>query len=267
MRMSITTLGFARRAGVPSFIDLASLFDPVTPEPGIVILPKDSATVWTDSSATSAAVADDAIGAIDDLSPNANRFTQSSPSFKPILRNRGAEGWSLELDGGDDVMTTTAVSGFDTVSTITFVGYVEALDTGGGNNVAWFLSNQGSGNGRPIIQAPFSSTVHRRAILTAGTNAIITTTNAAYAPPDGRVMRVVFSDSGTVDMWLDGVYIGQGTGTSTTFTGGELYMGALLVTLFGNVRIGSTVIIGRALTSQEASDAEASIANDHGITL
>jgi hypothetical protein len=85
-------------------------FDPLTlPNLHAWLDASDTTTTWQDTSATTAATADnDPVGRINDKSGNGNNYTQGASGRRPLLRT-GANGQNslpvLSFDGSDDILT------------------------------------------------------------------------------------------------------------------------------------------------------------------
>ncbi len=77
------------------------------PSEGVWYDPSVVSSVWKEDTRMTPAVADDAVGAIDDLSGNGHHLLQVTASKRPILRNASGL-WYLDFDGTDDRMDTAS---------------------------------------------------------------------------------------------------------------------------------------------------------------
>ena len=224
-------------------------------EPGLAYDFSDATKLYTDSARTTQVTnAGDAIGSVTDLSGNGKHGSQTTPANRPSWQTDYAL-----LDGTNDCMVTAAIdfTGTDAVTVIVgvrknsdaAVGYIAELSNGG---------FAGSFN----IRGPLAAAGTNYAFQVLGSGGSSTATAAPYAAPDTAKVLTCIGDisADTNIVKINGTQVATsaanlGTGNFGNFV---LHIGARNgVTSPFNGRIYRMIVIGRALTSDELTAAEA----------
>lgn len=237
----------SRGTGAAAFTP-ASLF--ASSEDGGWWDPSDLTSVFqerTGASATTAASVGDPVGTILDLSGNANHMTAAADAERPILRQDGSNNYYLEFDGTDDALSTS-MTGLSSSSMVMTGIYI---DTSKSQHV--LHRGQSSGFYFPNIQ---NNTV------TSGLN-------------NGIGSSYTLRDDGAEIVWVERRDTWEQAADEITLWTFET-MDMSSWTAFGTSnytaiemqgRWYGTILLDRALTTQERSDSESFMAGKTGVTL
>jgi hypothetical protein len=245
-------------------------------EYGFVLDPSDSDTVFQDDAGTTPALVDEAVGLLNDQSPNSLSFSQATSTKRPIRRNT-ADGWYLEFDGVDDFLIETA-AGLYAAGAATIVFAVDNVDTG--NSGAMFAERRStSGN---TIYHPYTESSdgdNMRLFIRTDANASIKNTPReplAGSPFGGGWAMATVTDNGSsvvVERIIQDGTVYTTPGDSYTRSGTLTLDRSLLGASYGstteglqaNMRIGRMVAIGRALTTTELDQVKTWVAANNNI--
>jgi hypothetical protein len=248
----------------------ASLF--AASEAGAWYDPSDLATIWQDSSRTTAGAVDSPVGALDDKSGNGHHLTQATADARPILRQSGGM-YYLERDGSDDRMATGTVftlqAGWTLAAAARFTAGADTQSRG-------ILALTQTGNVTNYFMLGMRQSVEAGRSALRGANASpavsLTTVNAATNSYPAATPAVIVSRFQALshDFRLNGTTLGS---VATTWDAQTVADEQLV---FGNqtqtadpvpANLYAAVALQRIPSADELANLEAWLAGKSGVTL
>lgn len=210
----------------------------------------DLSTMFIDEAGTTPAVVDQPVGRINDKSGRGNHATQATTAAKPILRQDGSGFYYLEHDGVDDWLraTFTIAQPWDRVSALQQISWTgnDRIFSEANAALAGLLFQNGSS---PRLNLNSGTLAGTSFDLAVGVNGITTERH-------GLAGRLAINN---------GAYATGDTGANVP--GGITIGAASTGAAAGNIRFYGTIMIGRALTDAETTQAREFLASKSNVTL
>lgn len=237
--------------------------------------PSDLSAQWQESTRTTPAAVDSAVGSSENKGSLSFYFEQAVGGSRPILRSGSGLYW-WEEDGLDDSLLSSAALNLSAHAQLTVcVGIAKESDSAAAIALE-FSPSVNTNAGSFDLRAPGSAAANF-IINARGSSATIPGTVTGYASPVSRVMTCIYDLSQTT---RDGVLKMRLNGTLQTLTGAANDPG---VTTFGNYslyqgrrnnssnpftgRIYQLVIASGALSGDDLANLETYVGQKMGITI